>query len=161
MDHKQMDAGGMMDHNDDAVEIKVTLDDGAAEAPARQHTGDAGADLRSSENVTLEPGRWKLVGTGVHVQLPEGTLMWVTPRSGLAVKRGVTVLNAPGLVDSGYRGELKVCLINHGREPFVVHRGDRIAQAVVQQYLPVKYEPAMFLDETDRGTAGFGSTGVE
>lgn len=151
----------MTDVDGNEIRVKTKLDEDAVGVPSRQHAGDAGADLMSSEDVTLEPGEWKLVGTGVHVQLPDGTLMWVTPRSGLAAKHGVTVLNPPGLVDSGYRGELKVCLVNHGREPFVVKRGDRIAQAVVQQYLPVTYEPSMFLDETDRGTAGFGSTGVE
>lgn len=143
------------------VDVDVTVDDGVEELPSRQHEGDAGADLRSNVDVTLGPGEWKLVGTGVHVALPTGMLMWVVPRSGLAANHGVTVLNPPGLIDSGYRGELKVCLINHGREPFVIHRGDRIAQAVVQEYVPVKYEIAEFLDETDRGEGGFGSTGVE
>lgn len=151
----------MTDVDGNEIRVKTKLDEDAVGVPFRQHAGDAGADLMSSEDVTLEPGEWKLVGTGVHVQLPDGTLMWVTPRSGLAAKHGVTVLNPPGLVDSGYRGELKVCLVNHGREPFAVKRGDRIAQAVVQQYLPVTYEPVQTLDETDRGTAGFGSTGVK
>lgn len=151
----------MTDVDGNEIRVKTKLDEDAVSVPSRQHAGDAGADLMSSEEVTIEPGEWKLVGTGVHVQLPAGTLMWVTPRSGLAAKHGVTVLNSPGLVDSGYRGELKVCLVNHGREPFVVHRGDRIAQTVVQQYLPVTYEPVQVLDETDRGSSGFGSTGLK
>lgn len=144
----------------DVVKIPVTLDKDAV-MPARQHAGDAGADLSSSEDdFELKPGERRLVHTGVHVQLPVGSLLWITPRSGLAVKHGITIVNTPGLVDSGYRGELMVCLLNTSSEPFTVHKGDRIAQAVVQEYLPVKFIHVVELDDSDRGTAGFGSTGV-
>jgi dUTP pyrophosphatase len=144
----------------DAPVINVTLDDGGS-LPSRSHPGDAGADLRASEDVTIQPGGRELVGTGVHIALNDNQLAWVTPRSGLAAKHGITIVNAPGLIDSGYRGEVKVCLMNTDQEhEFRIVRGDRIAQIVVQRYLPVDYVRVDSLDETDRGSNGFGSTGV-
>lgn len=144
----------------DAPVIKVTLDDGGS-LPSRSHPGDAGADLRASEDVTIQPGERVLVSTGVHIALKDDQLAWVTPRSGLAAKHGITIVNAPGLIDSGYRGEVKVCLMNTDQEhEFKIARGDRIAQIVVQRYLPVDYVRVDSLDETDRGSNGFGSTGV-
>jgi dUTP pyrophosphatase len=129
-------------------------------APAYSHPGDAGADLRCSHDVTLGPGRRATVGTGVRIALPEGYAGFVHPRSGLAARHGVTVLNAPGTVDAGYRGELRVTLLNTDLdEPVTFRRGDRIAQLVVQRVERVSFVPVPELDQTVRGAAGFGSTG--
>ena len=132
--------------------------------PAHATPDAAGLDLRAAvpddEPVTLAPGDVALVPTGLQIALPDGTEGQVRPRSGLAFKHGVTVLNSPGTIDSGYRGEVGVLLVNHGRTPFVVTRGERIAQLVVSQYVPVRLVPAASLDETARGAGGFGSTGT-
>lgn len=125
------------------------------------HAGDAGADLRCTERVTLRPFERALVPTGVSIALPAGYVALVHPRSGLAVKRGVTVLNAPGTVDAGYRGEIKVPLINLDPEHTVVFEpGDRIAQMVIQRYVEAKFVPVQQLPGSDRADRGFGSTGV-
>ena len=148
-------------NGDDALAVRTVVDDPGL-LPVRMHPGDAGADLRSAESFTLEPGTRRLVHTGVRIVLGDGQLAWVTPRSGLAVKHGITIVNTPGLIDSGYRGELMVCLLNTDQEDFfVVNAGDRIAQIVVQDYAPVTYDPVGSLDETDRGSSGFGSTGKQ
>jgi dUTP pyrophosphatase len=127
--------------------------------PARAHEGDAGLDLHAAEGVVIAPGERASVGTGVAVAIPEGHAGLVVPRSGLAARSGISVVNAPGLIDSGYRGELRVLLLNTDREqPFSVEPGDRIAQLVivaVSAAEPVEAE----LDETLRGAGGFGSTG--
>ena len=132
--------------------------------PAHASSGDAGLDLRAAvpegEPLTLAPGGYALVPTGLRVALPEGTEGQVRPRSGLAYKHGVTVLNSPGTVDASYRGEVGVLLVNHGREPFVVRRGERIAQLVVARYVPVRLRRVDALPETARGGGGFGSTGT-
>lgn len=133
-------------------------------APRYAYPTDAGADLMASEDVTIFPGGWAVVPTGFKMSIPQGYVGLVHPRSGLAAKHGVTVLNAPGTIDSDYRGEVGVVLINHGKSSFQVTKGDRIAQIVFQ-----KFESAHFyvlpgngvLDETYRGTGGFGSTGVK
>lgn len=109
--------------------------------------------------MTLAPGQWAAVPTGLTIALPTGTEGQVRPRSGLAAKFGVTVLNSPGTIDADYRGEVKVLLINHGAGPFVVRRGERIAQLVVARYERVTWVHTESLPETDRGTGGFGSTG--
>lgn len=109
--------------------------------------------------MTLRPGQFAMVPTGLQIALPSGTEGQVRPRSGLAAKHGVTVLNSPGTIDSDYRGECKVILINHGSEPFVIERGERIAQLVVAQYVPIQFELVDALDDTERGAGGFGSTG--
>ena len=129
--------------------------------PAYARAGDAGVDLVAREDVTLAPaGGRALVATGIAIALPDGYAGLVQPRSGLAFKHGVTVLNTPGLIDSGYRGELKVCLINHDpTEPFVVTRGERIAQLVVQAVENVNFVEVDSLDESERGEKGFGSSG--
>lgn len=132
--------------------------------PSYAHPGDAGLDLRAREDVVIPPGGGRaLVPTGVAVAIPEGHAGFVQPRSGLALKHGVTCLNTPGLIDSGYRGELKVLLVNTDpAEPFAVARGERIAQLVVQRVEhAVLREVADFdhLDETTRGEGGFGHTG--
>ena len=129
--------------------------------PAYARDGDAGVDLVAREAVTLAPaGGRALVATGIAIALPEGYAGFVQPRSGLAFKHGVTCLNTPGLIDSGYRGELKVCLINHDpTEPFEVTRGERIAQLVVQAVEHVAFVEVDALDESERGDKGFGSSG--
>lgn len=129
--------------------------------PARATPGAAGLDLRAAvaEPVTVAPGRWALIPTGICLALPEGYEGQVRPRSGLAVRHGVTVLNAPGTVDSDYRGEILVPLINHGPEPFTVCRGDRVAQLVIAAFVPVAWEEMESLPGEGRG-GGFGSTGV-
>ena len=125
------------------------------------HAGDAGADLTAAVDVTLRPFERVLVPTGIAIALPAGYVGLVHPRSGLAVKQGVTVLNAPGTIDAGYRGEIKVPLINLDPEHTVVfHAGDRIAQLVIQRYVEATFVPAEVLPGSDRAERGFGSTGV-
>lgn len=127
--------------------------------PTYAHAGDAGADLRSTESFTLAAGERRTVGTGVKIALPDGYAGFVHPRSGLAAKFGITVVNAPGTVDAGYRGELRVTLLNTGSEPFEISRGDRIAQLVIQQVEKAHFIPVNELPDSYRGEAGFGSTG--
>lgn len=126
---------------------------------ATEHS--AGVDLRAclEAPVTLQPGEYRLIPTGLYIELPEGTEAQVRPRSGLALKHGITVLNSPGTVDADYRGELRVLLINHGKEPFVVNDGERIAQMVISRYIRVKFEEKQELRASERGTGGFGHTG--
>jgi len=128
--------------------------------PAYAHPGDAGLDLCACEAATLRPGERRLVRTGLIMQLPPGTEAQVRPRSGLALKHGITLLNAPGTIDEGYRGELGVILVNLGQEPFEVAPGMRIAQMVVAPVLRVAVAASETLGETHRGEGGFGSTGV-
>ena len=133
------------------------------ELPRQQSTGAAGVDLLAalgiSETLTIAPGARALVPCGFSMALPEGFEAQVRPRSGLAAKHGVTVLNAPGTIDADYRGEIKVILINHGAEDFAIRRGDRIAQMVVAPVSAVEFSERETLDATERGSAGFGSTG--
>jgi dUTP pyrophosphatase len=125
------------------------------------HDGDAGADLRTSEDFTMKPFERFLVPTGLAIALPAGYVALVHPRSGLAVRQGVTVLNAPGTIDAGYRGEIKVPLINLDPEHTVSFKaGDRIAQLVIQRYVQARFVPAQKLPGSDRAEHGFGSTGV-
>ena len=128
--------------------------------PAYETAGAAGMDLRAADAVTLKPGARALVATGLSIALPEGYEAQVRPRSGLAVKHGVTVLNAPGTIDCDYRGEVKVPLINHGTEDFVIARGDRIAQMVIAPVTRIGWVEAETLDGTARGAGGFGSSGT-
>jgi len=132
----------------------------SATLPAYAHPGDAGLDLCAAVTVSLEPGESKLVGTGISIELPPHTEAQVRPRSGLALKHGITVLNTPGTIDRGYRGEVGVILINHGRARFDVRPGMKIAQMVIAPYLNVSVEEAEDLSGTARGQGGFGSTGV-
>lgn len=128
--------------------------------PAYAQEGDAGADLHAAVDVTLAPGERALVPTGVALALPAGYAGFVHPRSGLAVRHGLGVVNAPGTIDAGYRGEIRVPLINLDRaEPIVLRRGDRIAQLVVQAVARVRFEPVDALPASARGADGFGSTG--
>lgn len=121
---------------------------------------DAGMDLFSIESGVLQPGEYRLFKTGIAIALPSGYMAKVAPRSGLALKYGVTVLNAEGTVDSGYRGDVGVILINHGKEPFEVNKGDRIAQMIVEKYEQVEWNVVSDLDDTSRNDGGFGSSGV-
>ncbi|MGO1885377.1 MAG: dUTP diphosphatase [Citricoccus sp.] len=135
------------------------LDDGI-EPPSYALPGDAGADLRTTEDVVLEPGARALVPTGVALALPEGFVGLVHPRSGLAVRHGLTLVNTPGTIDAGYRGEIKVPLLNTDRsESIHLRRGDRIAQLVIQQVAQAEFVRVDELPDSDRGAAGFGSTG--
>lgn len=137
----------------------VRLTDGL-EVPDYAKPGDAGVDLRSSVDVVIEPGCRELVPTGIAVAIPAGFAGFVQPRSGLALKHGVTCLNTPGLIDSGYRGELKVLLINTDRtEAFHVTRGERIAQLVIQAVEHARFVEVDRLDDSERGEGGFGHTG--
>ena len=128
--------------------------------PNYANIGDAGADLRASGDYVLYPRDRTLVKTGVKIALPEGYVALVHPRSGLALKHGITVLNTPGTIDSGYRGEIGVILYNASDKSFLINKGDRIAQMVIQKYETASFSVVDSLDETDRGTGGFGSSGV-
>ena len=134
--------------------------DGAVPLPAYAREGDAGLDLCTAEALTLAPGARALVPTGVAVAIPSGYAGLVVPRSGLALRHGVTVLNAPGLIDAGYRGELKVLLINHDREPASFARGERIAQLIIQPVTHAQLDVVEHLPASQRGEGGFGSTGT-
>lgn len=134
----------------------------ASHVPAYAHPGDAGADLVSTEAVRLEPGQRALVGTGVRIALPDGYVAFVVPRSGLAAKHGITIVNAPGTVDAGYRGEIKVSLLNtDATEAYEIAPGDRIAQIVIMPIPRVSFLPVDELPESTRGEGGFGSTGYQ
>jgi len=141
------------------MRLKVTRLARAAALPARAHPGDAGLDLRAAVEVDIPPGATRLVSTGLAIELPAGTEAQIRPRSGLALKHAVTVLNTPGTIDEGYRGEIGVILINHGARTFAVTPGMRIAQLVVQPTLRVDVEEVETLSDTTRGDGGFGSTG--
>ena len=140
------------------VQLKM-LDDGL-EVPSYAHPGDAGADLRAREDVVLEPGERRLVPIGVSIALPDGFVALIHPRSGLATKHGLTVVNAPGTVDAGYRGEIAVTLLNTDREQAIeLRRGDRIAQMVIQRVEYAQFVSVGELSDSVRGAGGFGSTG--
>lgn len=144
----------------DTLTVPIRLLDPRADLPSYAHPGDAGADLRSSEDVVLEPGERKVVGTGISLAVPPGYAAMVYPRSGLAAKSGVTVLNSPGLIDSGYRGEIRVCLINTDpTNPVRLVRGDRIAQLVIQRVEQVQFAVVAELSDSARGVGGYGSSG--
>ena len=147
---------------DDAnrLEVRLLRLDPDLPAPSYAHPGDAGADLVTAEDVTLAPGERRVVGTGVAVALPEGWAAFVHPRSGLAANHGLTIVNAPGTVDAGYRGEIKVILHNSDtREPVALRRGDRIAQLVFQRVARASFVEVDDLPPSERGAGGHGSTG--
>ena len=142
------------------VEVLVTRLDPAIPLPAYAQPGDAGADLRSAIDITLAPGERAMVPTGIAIALPEGHAAFVHPRSGLAIKHGLSMVNTPGTIDAGYRGEISVLLINHDRsEPIDIRRGDRIAQLIVQKVEHAAFVEAADLPDSSRGLGGFGSTG--
>lgn len=143
------------------IEVAIKRLDPAVELPCYAHPTDAGLDLRANADVVIAPLERALVPTGLAIALPDGYAGFVQPRSGLAARQGLTVLNTPGLIDAHYRGELKVILINLDREHKVrIGRGERIAQLVIQEVPQVVLREVDALDETDRGAGGFGSTGT-
>jgi dUTP pyrophosphatase len=142
------------------VEILITRLGEDVPLPSYAHPGDAGADLTTTEDVTLAPGERAMVPTGIGIALPEGYVALVHPRSGLAARHGLSIVNAPGTVDAGYRGEIKVMLVNlDPREPVTLRRGDRIAQLVVQQVERARFVEVERLPGSVRGEGGYGSTG--
>ena len=151
--------------NDNQTDIALKIWDHAKDLPlpAYATAQAAGMDLVAAIDtpLTLEPGAYAMVPTGISIALPAGYECQVRPRSGLAAKHGVTVLNSPGTVDADYRGEIKAILINHGKEPFVIERGMRIAQMVIAKYTQASWTVVAELDETTRGAGGFGSTGTK
>ncbi|HET7415237.1 MAG TPA: dUTP diphosphatase [Arthrobacter sp.] len=145
---------------DSFLDVELQLLDPSLEPPGYAHPGDAGADLRAREDVELGPGERALVPTGVAIALPAGYVALIHPRSGLATRHGLTIVNAPGTVDAGYRGEISVTLLNTDRsESIRLNRGDRIAQMVIQRVEQARFHLVDELPESVRGAGGFGSTG--
>lgn len=144
-----------------SVQIKFKRERGIEdiELPSYQTAGAAGMDVRAAEERTLQPGETALIPTGFSMEIPEGYEAQIRPRSGLAAKHGITLLNSPGTIDHDFRGEVQIILTNLGHEPFFVHRGDRIAQMVIAKFERVEIEIVTELSETDRGVGGFGHTG--
>lgn len=142
-----------------AVRVKRLNSGHGLPLPAYATTGAAGMDVVSAEQIVLAPGSRHAVATGLALAIPPGYEVQVRPRSGLALKHGISVPNTPGTIDSDYRGELKIILINHGHEHFAIHRGDRIAQLVLAPVVQARWDEVDELDETARGEGGFGSTG--
>ncbi|RYE79549.1 MAG: dUTP diphosphatase [Myxococcales bacterium] len=152
--------GSVLVNSEASHPVRVQRLDADIELPTYAHPGDAGADLRTTIDVTLAPFERQLVPTGIAIALAPGTVGLVHPRSGLAARHGLSVVNAPGTIDEGYRGEIKVCLINlDAHETVHLKRGDRIAQLVIQRYETADFVEVDSLDETARGTGGYGSTG--
>jgi len=142
------------------VDVLVSRLDPGMPLPAYAQPGDAGADLRSAVDVTLAPGERAMVPTGIAIALPDGHAAFVHPRSGLAIKHGLSMVNTPGTIDAGYRGEISVLLINHDlRDPIDIKRGDRIAQLIIQKVEHAAFVEAAELPDSSRGCGGFGSTG--
>ena len=144
----------------DMIQINFTKLDPELPTPAKAHIGDAAVDLHTRDDFTLYPGDRRPVQTGIRVAIPEGYAGFVLPRSGHAKRAGIGVVNGPGLIDSGYRGEINVLLINHGKDPVKFRKGDRIAQLTVLPVPDIEWVEVDELDETTRGGDGFGSTGV-
>ncbi len=140
------------------IRIRRLRDDALLPEYAHGPEEDAGLDLRAVEGVKLEPGTPHLVPTGLSIELPPGYEAQIRPRSGLALKHAITLPNSPATIDPGYRGEIRVILLNQGREPYEIHPGDRIAQMIVARYEPVEWEEGE-LNHTRRGAGGFGSSG--
>ena len=146
--------------SDRPLDVLVQRLDPDLPLPSYAHPGDAGADLVTTVDVTLAPGERAMVPTGVAIALPDGYVALVHPRSGLAARHGLSIVNTPGTVDAGYRGEIKVMLINHDpREPIELRRGDRIAQLVIQRFERAEFIDVEALPESVRGSGGYGSTG--
>ena len=146
------------------IEMKVRVAHDSIELPDYETNSSAGMDLRAylpDGNITLEPKQRVLVGTGLYFEIPEGFEVQIRPRSGLALKHGITVLNSPGTIDADYRGEIKVILINHGDEQFVIEHEMRIAQMVVTKYQRIQFKLVKELASSERGSRGFGSTGTQ
>jgi dUTP pyrophosphatase len=141
------------------ISLKVKKLSPLAQIPAYQTDEAAGFDLHSIEDVVLKPNERKLISTGLAFEIPKGYEIQIRPRSGLAYKSGITVLNSPGTIDSDYRGEIKVLLINHSNKEFEIKINDRIAQAVIQEVIQANFQEIEELNDTNRGSGGFGSTG--
>jgi dUTP pyrophosphatase len=145
-----------LDNVAEVIEVLIS----SGRVPEYSHPGDAGADLHAAEAAVLEPGERRTVGTGVSIALPDGYVGFVVPRSGLAAKHGITIVNSPGTVDAGYRGEIRVTLLNTDTgEPYSIAIGDRIAQLIVQPVTRARFVPVTTLPGSERGESGFGSTG--
>ncbi|MDD2503537.1 MAG: dUTP diphosphatase [Clostridia bacterium] len=142
------------------MKLKIRKIHPNAKLPEYAHPGDAGLDIYSVEEAVIDPGCSHMIHTGIVIELPEGTEAQVRPRSGLALRHQITVLNSPGTIDAGYRGELGVILINHGKTEFLVEEGMKIAQMVIQPVLRAAVEESEELSDSPRGSGGFGSTGV-
>lgn len=142
------------------MKLKILKLHESAIIPKYEHPNDAGLDLVSIDELELPTGESRLIHTGISIELPQGTEAQIRPRSGLALKNQITVLNTPGTVDEGYRGEIGVILINHGKKPFRVTKGMKIAQMVITPVIRVEVEEVDSLSNTSRGTSGFGSTGI-
>ena len=143
------------------LEVTVVRLDPELPLPSYAHPGDAGADLQTTVDITLAPGERALVPTGLSIALPDGYVALIHPRSGLAARHGLSIVNTPGTVDAGYRGEIKVLLINHDQsEPVTLRRGDRIAQLVIQRFERARFVEARVLPDSSRGSGGYGSTGT-
>jgi dUTP pyrophosphatase len=142
------------------MQIPLKRLDPGLPAPGRSHPGDAGVDLRAAATVNLQPGERAIVPTGIAVAIPDGHAGLVIPRSGLAARLGLGIVNAPGLIDSGYRGEIAVILVNHGSGEITLERGDRIAQLVVAPVASAEFTEVDELPKSARGAGGFGSTGT-
>ncbi len=140
--------------------MRVKIVSTTGEVPAYETSGSAGMDIRSGEALVIEPGERALVSTGLFIELPEGYEAQIRARSGLAVKNGIGLVNGVGTIDSDYRGEIKISLINWGKEPFAINKGDRIAQMVISRYERIIWEAVSALDDTPRGQGGFGSSGL-
>jgi len=145
---------------DQDLDVQIVRLDPDLPAPSYAHPGDAGADLVTTVDVTLQPGERAMVPTGIALALPEGYVALVHPRSGLAARHGLSIVNTPGTIDAGYRGEVKVMLINHDpAAPVELRRGDRIAQLVVQRFERARFVEVAELPDSARGEGGYGSTG--
>ncbi len=143
------------------IELKVQRLDKELPLPKYAYPGDAGLDLLSTENIVIAPGERAVISTGIKLAIPEGHAGFVQPRSGLALRQGLTIVNTPGLIDSHYRGEIKIIALNTDKqEPIVIERGQRVAQLVIQKVPPVVLVECESLDETERSTGGFGSSGL-
>lgn len=145
---------------DSQVIVKIKRLISEAKLPRYEHSGDSGVDLVAVTDYTLQPMKWFAIPTGISAEVPAGFELQIRPKSGLALRHGVTVLNTPGTVDAGYRGEIKVILLNLGSEPFHVSKGQKIAQLVVAPVVWGQFEEVDNLTESQRGSGGFGSTGI-
>ena len=148
--------------SEDRIKLAIKRLDPSVELPSYAYAGDAGLDLRASEDVVLQPFERRLISTGLAIAIPEGYAGFVQPRSGMALKKGLSMANTPGLIDSHYRGELKVVAVNlDAHDPIEIQKGERIAQLVIQKVPVVDLVEVEELDETDRGAGGFGSSGTK
>jgi dUTP pyrophosphatase len=140
--------------------LKIEKINDKAIVPSYAHEGDAGLDLYSVEKLVLEPGKRALVHTGIKIELPKGTEAQIRPRSGLALKHGISLVNSPGTIDEGYRGEIGIIVINHGQDTFIVEEGMKIAQMVIKPVWRVEVQEVSSLSDSDRGEKGYGSSGI-